>query len=121
IIVNQAVTNWPASSALWLVWQMPDATGKAQGLAIDNLAFAASDQPIQEVGPGLTVQAMGNDLIISWVTMPGQNYQVEYKNDLSETNWTPLGTTWFGNGSLLTLTNALSPTPERFYRLRLVP
>ena len=41
-VTNQAITNWPSGAALWLVWQMTDSTGKAQGLAIDNLSFAAA-------------------------------------------------------------------------------
>jgi hypothetical protein len=40
-IVNQTITNWPPGAALWLLWVMADPTGKAQGLAIDNLSFSA--------------------------------------------------------------------------------
>ena len=39
---NQVITNWPPGAALWLVWEMADATGKAQGLGIDNLSFSAN-------------------------------------------------------------------------------
>ncbi len=41
-VANQLITNWPPGAALWLVWTMADPTGKAQGLAIDNLSFSAS-------------------------------------------------------------------------------
>jgi autotransporter-associated beta strand protein len=41
-VLNQTITNWPSGAALWLVWQMTDSTGKAQGLGIDNLNFSAS-------------------------------------------------------------------------------
>ncbi len=40
-IVNQRIANWPPGAALWLLWVMADPTGKAQGLAIDNLSFSA--------------------------------------------------------------------------------
>ena len=40
-VTNQVITNWPPGAALWLVWEMTDATGKAQGLGIDNLSFSA--------------------------------------------------------------------------------
>jgi hypothetical protein len=43
---NQAITNWPPGAALWLVWQMPDSTGKAQGLGIDNLSFSATNSVV---------------------------------------------------------------------------
>lgn len=42
MVSNQLITNWPPGAALWLVWEMADAGGKAQGLAIDNLGFSAS-------------------------------------------------------------------------------
>ena len=41
-VINLAITNWPPGAALWLVWEMADSTGKAQGLGIDNLSFSAS-------------------------------------------------------------------------------
>jgi hypothetical protein len=41
-VLNQTITNWPPGAALWLIWQMTDDTGKAQGLGIDNLSFSAS-------------------------------------------------------------------------------
>jgi len=41
-VVNLAIMNWPPRAALWLVWEMADAAGKAQGLAIDNFTFSAS-------------------------------------------------------------------------------
>jgi hypothetical protein len=59
-VTGQAMTNWPPGAALWLVWSMSDASGKGQGLAIDNLAFSASGQP------ALVIQQTGTSLILSW-------------------------------------------------------
>jgi hypothetical protein len=115
------VTNWPAGAALWLVWEMTDSTGKSQGLGIDNLSFAASDQPSEDVGPDLNVQASGSALIMSWLTLPGQTYQIEYKDDLKASSWTALGAPLLGTGGTLTVTNDVSLSVQRFYRLRLVP
>jgi hypothetical protein len=51
-LTNQVITNWPPGAALWLVWEMTDATGKAQGLGIDNLSFsAASSQSNANTAP----------------------------------------------------------------------
>ncbi len=44
-VINQTITNWPPGAALWLVWQMTDSTGKAQGLGMDNLSFSANTAP----------------------------------------------------------------------------
>ena len=59
-VTGQAMANWTPGAALWLVWTMVDATGKGQGLAIDNLSFSATARP------SLTIQAMGTNMVLSW-------------------------------------------------------
>jgi hypothetical protein len=113
---NLAITNWAPGTALWLVWQMTDNTGKAQGLGIDNLSFSAS----VPVPVPLSIQAVGTNLLLSWPTVNGQSYQLEYKDDLTSPTWTPLGSPVTGAGSPLTLTNNFTPATQRFYRLRWV-
>ena len=71
------------------------------------------------VGPGLDIQTFGADLVMSWLSVPGQMYQIEYKDDLNANAWTPLGSPLAGNGDLLTVTNRLSSSPQRYYRLSL--
>jgi hypothetical protein len=114
-VVNQTITNWPPGAALWLVWQMTDSSGKAQGLAIDNLSFSASAPlPVP-----LSFQTSGANLILSWTSIAGQNYQLEYKDDLSATSWTPVGSPVGGSGGTLSATNSVGAS-NRFFRLRLV-
>ena len=119
-VVNQAITNWPPGAALWLVWQMTDATGKAQGLAIDNLSFSASTQAIPLSVP-LAFQATAANLVLSWEGVAGELYQVEYKDDLRSTDWTALGNPMTGAGAVLSFTNDFSLSTQRFYRLRILP
>ena len=33
-VLNQTITNWPPGAALWLVWQMTDASGKPRAWAL---------------------------------------------------------------------------------------
>jgi hypothetical protein len=114
-VVNQAITNWPPGAALWLVWQMTDSTGKAQGLAIDNLSFSASvPLPVP-----LNIQTSGTNLILNWTGIAGQTYQLEYKDDLTAPAWTPLGNPQTGTGGPLATTNNFNAA-QRFFRLRLV-
>ena len=116
-VVNQAI-NWPPGAALWLVWEMADPTGKAQGLAIDNLSFSASDQPVLIPVP-LTIQPSGTNITFTWPTLVGQSYQPEYNDDLATTNWVPLGAPIAGTGSVLVFTNDLGSS-QRFFRLRIL-
>ena len=114
-VLNQTITNWPPGAALWLVWQMTDSTGKAQGLAIDNLSFSAS----VPVPVPVDIQASGTNLILNWTGIAGQTYQLEYKDDLTSPTWTPLGSPVTGSGGTLNTTNNFGASSQRFFRLRL--
>jgi hypothetical protein len=62
----------------------------------------------------------GSNLNFSWLSVPGQFYQVEYKNDLTDPQWTPTGAVLIGTGGLLNSTNPITSSPRRFFRLRVV-
>jgi regulation of enolase protein 1 (concanavalin A-like superfamily) len=119
-VQNLPIVNWPPGAALWLVWQMSSATGKAQGLAIDNLTFSASDQLVG-IAPGLGVQAFGTNFVMSWPTISGQLYQIEYKDDLNASVWNALGSPVTGTGATLSVTNDVTQSAQRFYRLKILP
>jgi hypothetical protein len=115
-IVNQTITNWPPGAALWLVWQMTSATGKSQGLAIDDLSFSASAPlPVP-----LNAQISGTNLFLNWPGLDGQSYQLEYKTNLLDPLWMPVGNPVTGTGGTLTITNNLGSASESFFRLHLV-
>jgi hypothetical protein len=212
-VVDQVITNWPPGGALWLVWEMADSGGKAQGLAIEDLSFSArsappntppvllplpspllvlgqtlsftasatdTDQPPQtltfSLGPDapagatiaptsgvfnwtptvapatntititvtdngtpnlsatqtLTVTVVpppqlqnmvqnGDQLSFSWQTLPGQVYQVEYKQALTDTDWLPLGSPQTGTGDALTVSQDVTADSQRFLRVRVLP
>jgi hypothetical protein len=115
-VLNQAITNWSPGAALWLVWQMTDNTGKAQGLGIDNLSFSASIP----LSVPVNIQISGTNLFLNWSGAAGQTYQLEYKNNLTDPAWTPLGSPVTGTGETLTITNNFGASLQRFFRLRLV-
>jgi hypothetical protein len=115
-IVNQTITNWPPGAALWLVWQMTSATGKSQGLAIDDLSFSASAPlPVP-----LNAQISGTNLFLNWPGLDGQSYQLEYKTNLLDPLWMPVGNPVTGTGGTLTITNSLENAPQSFFQLRLL-
>jgi hypothetical protein len=119
-IVNQATVNWPPGAALWLVWQMTDPAGKAQGLAIDNLVFSASGQAIAApVAVGF--ESTSTNIVLSWTGAVGQIYQIEFTDDLATGKWTPLGAPLTGTGAVLSFTNDFTQASQRFYRLSIAP
>jgi hypothetical protein len=120
-LFDQLIADWPPGAALWLVWEMADPAGKSQGLAIDNLSFSASDQ--QSVGsePNLTAQISGANLFINWLSLSGTSYQMEFTDDLASGAWTALGAPIIGTGAVLTFTNSVGASAQRFYRLQVLP
>jgi unsaturated rhamnogalacturonyl hydrolase len=68
--------------------------------------------------PDLTgISVSGNQSTLNWPTLTGQNYQVEFKDNLNDPAWTPLGVPQAGTGYLLNATDNSNNVPHRFYRL----
>jgi hypothetical protein len=119
-VVNQPILSWPSDQALWLVWEMASATGKSQGLAIDNLSFSATAQASLSV-VSMSAQASGANVILTWPGLAGQMYQVQFKTNLTDASWIPLNPPAQGTGVGLSLTNSLGGAPQRFFRLAILP
>ncbi|HLH55924.1 MAG TPA: lamin tail domain-containing protein [Verrucomicrobiae bacterium] len=120
-IVNQPISNWVPGAALWLVWQMTDATGKAQGLAIDNFSFSASNGSAVPTPLPVAFATTATNLTLTWTGVAGLTYQIEYKTDLGAPAWTPLGSAIPGTGTPVSFTYDFSQSAQRFYRLRVGP
>ncbi len=72
--------------------------------------------------PALTnITFNGGNLAFSWPSTPGQQYQVEYKNELTETPWSPAGPVLVGTGGPLNFVTSATAAPRRFYRVTLLP
>ena len=65
----------------------------------------------------------GGDLRITFKTATGRNYRVEYKNNLTDAAWLPLGSDVTGTGGVVQVTDqgALTAQQTRFYRITVVP
>jgi hypothetical protein len=65
---------------------------------------------------------IGNDVAISFGTVPGLSYQIEYSSNLLSGNWSVLTSGIAGTGGILPIvdSNAASLT-ERFYRVGIIP
>jgi hypothetical protein len=58
-----------------------------------------------------------NQVIVSWPTILGQTYQLEYTYSLPATSWTPMGGPVSGTGLPMAVTNGIYSVPQCFYRL----
>ena len=57
------------------------------------------------------------NLALTWRTLLGQTYRVEYKNDLSQPQWSMLSD-YHADGTSLTILDPIGAIPQRFYRIR---
>jgi hypothetical protein len=60
-------------------------------------------------------------LVLTLLTVPGAAYQVDLKDDLNASEWTPLEPARVAAGASLTFLDLSPPNPQRFYRAILLP
>lgn len=118
-VINQVITNWPSGTALWLVWQMTDNTGKAQGLGLDNLNFSAEAFPSGFSVPTISLQSSsGTGLVFTCPTVTGLSYQLEYSDALKNPNWVPVDNAVPGTGAPVTF-NIGATNTQSFFRVQI--
>ncbi|MBI5384085.1 MAG: lamin tail domain-containing protein [Verrucomicrobia bacterium] len=100
----------------------PDGAGAVHFMATPT-PRAANIVSVVPVPPrvGEITMLAGGAISFSFSATLGQTYRVEYKNDLNEPLWTPLDGEHQAPASTVTVTNALSGVPQRFYRVVLWP
>ncbi len=65
------------------------------------------------------VAKVGNTLSLTWSSVSNLAYQVQYRNNLTETNWSNLGSTITATNGTTTITDPCGTT-NRFYRVELL-
>jgi hypothetical protein len=114
-VTNQAIANWPPDAALWLVWQMTNAAGNGQGLAIDDLTFSASSAVVLPP-PTLSIQQSGFNVLIAWPATTAA-YTLQQSANLAQTNgWANVTQSPALNGGTNTVTLAITAGAQ-FFRL----
>jgi hypothetical protein len=67
--------------------------------------------------PVLTVSRSSGNIVVSFPTKTGANYQLEYKSQLNDATWTSVGSSVAGNGAVQSVTDPIGAV-NRFYRVR---
>jgi uncharacterized repeat protein (TIGR03803 family) len=77
---------------------------------------------VVQVAPAFQAVTLTNDtLSLTWGTEAGGRYQLQYNSDLSSSNWTSLGSAITATGATLNVTDSVTNSPRRVYRLELLP
>jgi uncharacterized repeat protein (TIGR03803 family) len=78
--------------------------------------------PVPPVAPVFQTVAQSNGTFtLTWSALPGQRFQLQYCSDLASGNWTDLGGVFTAAGSTVTASDEMGSTPQRFYRVQLLP
>jgi hypothetical protein len=111
------VNYWTATAGPHMVVATVDDINRFQESIEDNNATNVSFV-IYYPRPKITALSVTNgNAILTWETVVGGHYQVQYKNDLGETNWNNVGNGITASGSTLSATNAVVGTEKRYYRV----
>ena len=65
-----------------------------------------------------SITAAPGTTTLTWQTLPGKSYRVEYKDDLNDSAWTRLGSDLLAPDDSLSVTNNGATSSRRFYRIR---
>jgi hypothetical protein len=68
-----------------------------------------------------TVTKSNGTIRFSWTTMAGLSYQLQYKTNVTATNWINLGSPTNAVGGTASASDSIGPSVRRFYRVALLP
>ena len=133
---NQFIAQWNGSALTNLVnagvfdWTRMDYVVVAAGTSTvlefasrnDPGTFALDDVSVMPLPlPSFQSVLNTNDAVhLTWSTVAGLAYQLEYKTNLTSANWINLGSPTNASGSTMSASDAILPGSGRFYRVALV-
>lgn len=110
---------WPATPGAHTVIATVDDINRFPESIEDNNATSVSFF-VQFPRPKITGFKLTNaTAILIWQCSTGAVYQVQYKNELRETNWSNQGNSITAVGNSISVTNAVSGSGQTYYRIML--
>ena len=99
------------------VWGRFTKTSGTANIGFRDLTLDVGSLPL----PALTVSLNGNNSVLSWPSVAGFRYQIQWSDTLA--TWQNLDSVQIGQGSTLSVTDtgALAASAKRFYRVAVSP
>ena len=79
------------------------------------VSFGVRVAPPPRLAP--IAHAAAGTVRLAWEAIPGKVYRVEFKNDLGDAAWIPLGQSFTAPAAMIEVDDDLGTAPHRFYRL----
>jgi hypothetical protein len=74
--------------------------------------------PATAPAPSLSASVSGGKVTLSLPTLTGSTYQVQYKNNITDTSWASLGSPIVGTGATQSVQDSVA-AGKRFYRVQI--
>jgi hypothetical protein len=67
-----------------------------------------------------SIERTGNNIVLTWSSVAGQNYQLQYKTNLTAPDWIDLGSPVVAETGRMSETNSIGIDLQRIYRVILL-
>jgi hypothetical protein len=92
------------------------------GVELTVLDVVGYDYIVAALPPQIqSVTRSGNNIVLTWNSMAGRTYQVQYTASLSPTSWSNLGSPIGATGPTASASDPFVPGARRFYRVVMLP
>jgi hypothetical protein len=91
-----------------------DLAGAQQRYFRVRLGTAAPLVPAPQI---TAIVKTGDDVVVSWTSVAGHFYRLQFNNDLTTTNWTDVLPEITAAGAVSSATNSVTGVEQRFYRV----
>jgi hypothetical protein len=108
----------------WNLYVIDEFADDAGGINSWSLSFVTTAPACctSYPAPAFTTTTYSNNVVrLSWQSLPGPHYQVEYRTNLALGAWQNLGSALPGTNGLLSITDSVTNEPMRFYRVMVGP
>jgi hypothetical protein len=110
------VTNLSAELTYYFAVVTYDIDGW-ESVPSNEISYSGGDTP-----PALTsISLVDGRLVMSWNVVPGQTYQIQFKTNLEERDWIPLGGVVRAAYTSATVTDNPNANSQRYYRIAIIP
>ncbi len=96
-------------------------SGRAFALDVNNgivaLSYGVPPPPLSAYSIASVTAQPGPAVVLTWQSVSGHSYQVQYKNSLSDASWINTGSPITATGATTASTNSVIGTNTRFYRI----
>jgi hypothetical protein len=111
--ISREIKKRADSSGNIIVQFAPGSANQPKCSGIEVFGSAPTLQPPQITSCKVT----NGTTVLTWQSTAAAIYQVQYKTNLSDTNWLPLGDNVVASGNTLSVTNSNAGAGRRFFRV----